>query len=101
MPELVELHQEWSPKGIEVVAACLDAEERSPAELAAFLAERRITVPVIVMEGDWAPVADHFGFLGPPSTVLIGPGGTILERLDGRLDAARVARAIETHRAGR
>lgn len=101
MPELVQLHEEWSPKGVRVVAACLDAEDRSPEELAAFLAEHDITLPVIAMSGDWAPVADHFGFMGPPSTRLIGAGGVILERLDGRLDAARVTRAIETHRAGR
>jgi hypothetical protein len=98
MPELVELHREWNSRGVRVVAACLDAEDRSPAELQAFLAEHHIDLPVLAMAGDWGPVADHFGFLGPPSTRLIGPGGSILERHDGRIDRESVERALAARR---
>jgi hypothetical protein len=104
MPELVELHEEWSGKGVRVQAVSIDLPDpvqvSTLEELGAFVERRGFALPHAAVTGDWdALVEQHDLPGGPPFTLLFDRTGAIVERIDGAAERADFEAAIERHRA--
>jgi peroxiredoxin len=86
MPWLVEFHQRYRSRGLEVVGVALDDGGRD--EIARFVRERHVDY-IILLKDD--AVADAYGggrFL--PQTFLIGRDGRILRHGSGLLDRTQL-----------
>ena len=95
-PELAKLYSEYTDRGLEVLAVCLDSDNKTA--LARFVSEHGVTYPVFAKssEGEKA-----YAVAGIPFTVLIDAQGKEVERFLGyrepgefkvRLDALLPAR---------
>jgi hypothetical protein len=103
MPELVELHDEWSGKGVRVQAVSIDLPDpvqvSTLAELGAFVERRGFALPHAAVTGDWdAFIERHDLPGGPPYTLLVDRAGAIVERIDGAAERAEFEAALERHR---
>ncbi|MFQ5513114.1 MAG: TlpA family protein disulfide reductase [Myxococcota bacterium] len=96
IPELNRLHRRHAGDSFEILAVSLD--EGPAAKLASWLEEHDVRYPVAV--GD-LELAERFGAYQFPFHVLIGPDGTILERLDpGFHDHEELEALLRRHRPG-
>ncbi len=89
MPELSALHALRDP--IEVVG--LAYEEIEPDEMKAFLAERPVTYPIIIVD-PYDPPADFATPRGLPLTYLIDPQGKVAHTFLGPVTAAEIEAQI-------
>src|SRR5262245_52942059 len=88
MPELVELHERWSARGVRVLAVSIDLAlpqaVRTAEELGAFLRHRDLRLPTVAFRGDWDALSDRYRLPGgPPCTVLFDRDGREVARLEG------------------
>ncbi|MGB6597681.1 MAG: TlpA disulfide reductase family protein [Candidatus Acidiferrum sp.] len=101
IPWLIELQQQYGPKGFAVLGIALDEEGKSV--VAPFVAKERFDV-----EGQKLPMsyeilignddaADKFGGLfGYPTSILISRDGKQIKRITGMIDYDEMSKAIES-----
>ncbi|MGB2670957.1 MAG: TlpA disulfide reductase family protein [Candidatus Acidiferrum sp.] len=101
IPWLIELQQQYGPKGFVVLSIALDEEGKSV--VAPFVAKERFDV-----EGQKLPMsyevlignddaADKFGGLfGYPTSILISRDGKQIKRITGMIDYDEMSKAIES-----
>ncbi|MGC2388097.1 MAG: TlpA disulfide reductase family protein [Candidatus Acidiferrum sp.] len=101
IPWLIELQQQYGPKGFTVLSIALDEEGKSV--VAPFVAKERFDV-----EGQKLPMsyeilignddaADKFGGLfGYPTSILISRDGKQIKRITGMIDYDEMSKAIES-----
>jgi len=92
MPELIELHRAFSPRGFEVVAVAMAYDV--PEYLSQFVQDRALPFQVVHdLQGLWAR---GFGEVRvTPTTFLIGPDGRVLKRYVGPPDFDYLTRWLE------
>ena len=92
MPLLEALHQQQP--GIAVIGIAIDREE----PVRRFLAETGVTYPILRGEADAMAVAESFGdaFAALPFTVIVSPGGEILQLHTGELTPPQLTTISET-----
>lgn len=92
VPHLIELYNEFGPKGFEVVAVAMAYDP--PTQVYEFLKRRQIPYK-IALDLD-SGVADAFGDVRlTPTTFLIAADGRIVYQVLGEFDAQRVHRLVE------
>lgn len=89
MPELSAL--DAMREHVEVIG--LAYEDKTPAELQAFLREHPVVYPVAIVDMD-APPADFDTPVGLPMSYLIAPDGKVAKKFLGPVTAAEVEQAI-------
>jgi peroxiredoxin len=98
MPDLQELHDTFSPRGLQVVGVSIDAAGSDEA-VRQFLEEYNVTYTILRDPSD--RISSVFMAQGVPVTVLIDAGGTVLWRRLGPVSAedeglrAALGRALE------
>lgn len=102
MPELVELHREWSVRGVRVQAVSIDLPDpvqvKTVEELAAFVKNRGFSLPHAAVTGDFDAFVDHHELPGgPPFTLVVDRTGAIVERIDGAAERAEFEAALRRH----
>ncbi len=90
MPTLVELHEEWKPKGIRVQTIALDVQipqgnVKTAKDVAAFMERKGYDIPVIVPSAQGlSGLTRKFGLSGAiPVTLVIDKSGEIVARHEG------------------
>lgn len=104
MPELVELHREWSGKGVRVQAVSIDlpdpAQVKTVAELAAFVERRGFALPHAAVTGDFDAFVEHHDLPGgPPFTLLVDRTGALVGRIEGAAEGDELEAAIRAQLA--
>lgn len=89
IPELTQLHGEWTSKGVLVLTISADEDL---AALQRFVAQRRLPYPVIADLKARPSVVDRYRLSGVPTTYVVGRDGRIAVRIDG---AGDLIRAVE------
>jgi peroxiredoxin len=84
MPDLQELHDRYSPRGLQVVGVSIDAAGTDQA-VREFLEEYGVTYTILRDPSD--RISSVFMAQGVPVTVLIDAGGTVLWRRLGPVSA--------------
>lgn len=80
MPDLVRLHQEWHPRGLEIVAVAMQYD---PPNYVLNYAETRRLPFKVALDIDGSAAAAFGGILGTPTTYAIDPQGRIFKRYLG------------------
>lgn len=90
MPLLDAFYREHATNGWQVVGLAID----QPASVRSFLARLPISYPIGLAAADGQGLSLALGnaAAGLPFTVVIGPGGQVLERKIGRVTSAELAR---------
>lgn len=88
----------FDAKRDDVVVIGLAFEEIDPAELKAFVAKRKVSYPIALVDV-YAPPADFDVPRGLPTTYLIDPQGKLAEKFLGPITSADLARAIAARQA--
>src|SRR5262245_19584534 len=88
MPELVELHREWSGRGVRVVAVSIDLPDpvqvKTAEELGAFVERRQFALPVVAFQGDLDALNERYKLPGgPPVTLVFDKSGKEVGRIEG------------------
>jgi len=89
MPELVQLHEEWSPKGVRVQTVALDVtvpkgRVKTAEGIGKFLAAKGFEIPTLAFDGDGTDLAREYGLTGTPLTLAIdGEGRVVDQQLGG------------------
>lgn len=91
MPELARLHRELSDRGLQVVGIAVSSG--SPEEIRSFADRHGVDYTLLRASREWA--RRHFRVFGMPTTLVVGPGGRIHERLVGPQRDERLRRAVE------
>ena len=93
IPHLKDLYEEFRPRGFEIVAVAM---EYDPADqVRTMVSEKDMEYPVVLDEG--GRLAEAFGNVRlTPTTFVLGPDGTIVQRRQGLLDMDRLSRDLET-----
>lgn len=84
MPDLQELHERYSPRGLQVVGVSIDAAGSDQA-VAEFLEEHGVTYTILRDPTD--RISSTFMAQGVPVTILIDADGTVLWRRLGPVSA--------------
>jgi peroxiredoxin len=92
MPELVRLHNDYQPRGFELLAVAMPYDR--PDRVLHFAASRRLPFPVAI-DPMGQTVAAWGGVEATPLTWLAGRDGRIRQRRLGRLDFASLRIEIE------
>ena len=92
MPELVRLHNDYQPRGFELLAVAMPYDR--PDHVLHFAASRRLPFPV-ALDPMGLTVAAWGGVEATPLTWLAGRDGRIRQRWLGRPDFARLRADIE------
>lgn len=99
MPELVELHEDWTGRGVRVLAVSIDLAEpgavKSAEELGAFLRQRELALPVVAFQGDWDALTDRYHLPGGPPSTLIYRAGQEVGRIEGPGEKAEFEALIQ------
>lgn len=82
----------------DVVVIGLAFEEIDPAELKAFVAKRKVSYPIALVDV-YEPPADFDVPRGLPTTYLIDPQGKLAEKFLGPITSADLSRAIAARQA--
>jgi peroxiredoxin len=96
IPELNALQQELRATGVRIVAISIDA--LPPEELARWVHEHGIEYPVALASVD---LATAYGADAFPFHVLLGPDGSVLERLEAGFHDREELRALVARHAAR
>lgn len=83
IPELTQLHEEWTSKGVLVLTISADEDL---AALQRFVAQRRLPYPVIADLKARPSVVDRYRLSGVPTTYVVGRDGWITARIEGSGD---------------
>ena len=93
MPDLVRLHREYAPHGVEFLAASVNEAEQSE-EVLAFVREVGVSFPVVL--GADTDQMKRIGLLPMlPGTVLLDEQGRVAARFPGVIRPARVEQALD------
>ena len=97
IPQLTELHNEWTWKGVSVLSVSID---ENLEQLEQFMAQAALPYPVIADAATSLFIGERYGVSGIPVTYILGRDGRIVLRLDGRSDIlGAVKLALEEHPA--
>lgn len=97
IPELNALQEELRPTGVRILAISIDT--LPPEELSRWVAEHGIAYPVALASVD---LASAYGADAFPFHVLVGPDGSLRERLEsGFHDRVELRALVARHRAPR
>ncbi|MCB0219322.1 MAG: redoxin domain-containing protein [Chrysiogenetes bacterium] len=88
LPSLSELSTEVDPAKAVVVSVAVSS---ALDEIRAFTAEKKLNFPVLIGPQE---VSDAYGVRALPTTVIIGPDGTVRETFTGYTIAGSVGRAL-------
>ncbi|HET7675381.1 MAG TPA: TlpA disulfide reductase family protein [Gammaproteobacteria bacterium] len=101
VPALVALQKRFGKRGFEVVGIATDEPSTKPVK--AFARKYGINYPLLMDDGNAADIAAHLGFqlIGLPASVLVGPGGRIIDYHLGPIDPAKLRQQIENQLNGR
>jgi thiol-disulfide isomerase/thioredoxin len=93
MPLLEQVHAERAGRGLTVIGIAIDRVE----PVRSFVAETGVTYPILVGEQDAQLVAESFApdFMALPLTVLVAPGGDILDVHVGELHPPQLAAFLD------
>ncbi len=89
LPDLVAYAGDYAGQGFQFIGV---NEQESAAQVSAFLAQSGLDFP-IVLDGDGSQMAP-FGVTGLPSSFLIGPDGTIVQRWTGMINRATLEQVV-------
>jgi thiol-disulfide isomerase/thioredoxin len=92
MPDFVDLHTQFQPKGIEFVGIAIDNSDR----VASYLQQQPVNYPILIGEGAASNLAERLGNPSgalPYTIVLDRDGRTVLSHL-GRLPRAKLEAAL-------
>jgi thiol-disulfide isomerase/thioredoxin len=78
IPHLNKLYEDYRGKGLEIVGISMDTDE--PANIKKFTRDFRMEYTVVIGNGD---VAQDFGLLGYPTTIIIDRKGNIIKKYTG------------------
>jgi cytochrome c biogenesis protein CcmG/thiol:disulfide interchange protein DsbE len=101
IPWLIEMQEKYGPRGFTVLGVAMDDEGKSV--VGPFVQKERFTVnnepeqaidyPIVLGSDE---IADKFGLMGYPTSVLISPDGHEVKRFDGLIDYDELAAAIQS-----
>lgn len=83
MPEMVKLQKELGPKGLAVVALCVDPGKDEPRAYLKKLEEKTGPISFKVLHDRYGSVSDGLGYSGLPTNWIIGRDGTVLQIVRG------------------
>ncbi len=89
LPDLVAYAEDYAGQGFQFIGV---NEQESAAQVSAFLTQAGLDFP-IVLDGDGSQMAP-FGVTGLPSSFLIGPDGTIVQRWTGMISRATLEQVV-------
>ena len=105
VPVLNDLHARFGAQGLRVLAVSLDGfvypnEGEARAKVADAVEEHGLKVPVFLYRAEeQGPLLKEFEMSGAlPHTILLGPDGTVLDRVEGLLAPEEVERLIAAAR---
>ncbi len=75
IPALKRLYEGYHEKGFDIVGISLD-KAREPLEK--FVKERELPWTILYEEAERNPVAEHYGVMGIPLMILVGPDGKVV-----------------------
>jgi thiol-disulfide isomerase/thioredoxin len=104
IPDLVTFHTQRAAE-IDIMAVSLDAflhgVEASQQKVDAFLGETHVPYENVLFTGSQDELFTHFSMPGGiPYAILFGADGNVLERFAGRVDVARLQRALAAPATG-
>jgi thiol-disulfide isomerase/thioredoxin len=91
IPILHEVHQEWSPRGVEIVGVSSDGPQTSPQEIRAFLQNRPSPYPMVLDDGT---ANGLYKIRALPQMVLIDREGAIRKVFIGYTSRRQLAAAL-------
>ena len=91
MPLLIAAYREHREQGLEVLAVNLTDQEYA-RDIRGFVAEFAMPFPVVLDEK--GKVRDKYGLIALPTTVFVGPDGTVRVVHSGPINAAILARHL-------
>jgi len=92
MPDLVQLHEAYRPRGFELIAVAMPYDR--PDHVLHFAGTRRLPFPV-ALDPMGAAVAAWGGVPGTPLSWLVAPDGRVVRRWLGKPPIVRLRREIE------
>ncbi|MFO7857428.1 MAG: TlpA disulfide reductase family protein [Ectothiorhodospiraceae bacterium] len=93
IPHLKDLYEEFRPQGFEIVAVAMEYDPED--QVRTMVSEKDMEYPVVLDNG--GRIARAFGDIRlTPTTFVLGPDGTILQRRQGLLDVDRLSQDLET-----
>jgi peroxiredoxin len=102
LPELVTMNRMYRNSNFELVTICADAPDRKERALA-ILQERQVAARNYIMDKEdndaLSAALDPEWPGGFPYSILVAPGGKIIQRQMGEIDALKVKRVVALHPA--
>ena len=93
MPHLVELYQEFQPRGLEIIGVAMSYDPEQ--QVRALVEQRQIPYPIVLDTS--GSIAREFNNVQlTPTTVLISPEGRIMEYRLGLLDLPKLRSTLHT-----
>ncbi len=89
LPALNGLYREYPPEKFLLLAVALQSD---PEDVKAMAQELKLEMPVLFGNGT---VDEQYGIRGFPTTVIVGPGGTVLDVFGGYTTEWSLKRAVE------
>ena len=88
MPELVQLHEDWSGKDVRVQTVAIDVvaprgKVKTAADIQAFMEKREFAIPTLAFDGDGGKLQSELGLRGTPLTLAIDGDGKVVDRQVG------------------
>ena len=92
MPELADLHREFSPRGVTIVGIGID----SAANVRRFVEKTPMPYPLVVAGAAGSELVRQFGNKSGalPFTAVVGRNGEVVDRILGRFDLARLRESM-------
>lgn len=97
MPDLVELQQDLGPEGLQIVGVATDRQGREKVK--PYLDRQPVNYP-IVLDPQQKIGARYGGVAALPTTLLIGRGGEVKDRIVGRVRPDPLRKRLEEMLAG-
>jgi len=98
MPIIQRLHEEYGPKGLDVLAVAMDGEDMRTS-LKWLAKQQGYTFRILLDELDEEEsfvAADPYGVGGTPTIYVLKPGGTVVFAHVGRVSEASLRAAVES-----
>lgn len=92
MPQVVELHQRFAPKGLKTLAVAMNYDP--PARVAQFAEGWKLPFGVVI-DNTGAVERAFGGVAGTPTFFLVDRNGVVVQRIDGAPDFSALALRLE------
>ena len=101
IPPLNEMREDLQPQGAHFLAVSLDplvyrSIDEARSKVAQVIREESFRLPMFLYDGDQEALQQRYELPGSlPQTILLGPDGKVLDRVEGRLNPAEVERLVD------